>query len=263
MKEQIIFEDFIQDREVIMYDKHFSDMDNKEEYDVYVQVFTIDNLPFSSVTGKLENIPFNYDHASTKEVVVNNVIGDFFNPVTKKYEVSDHTFVVGHIKNSNLDRDAAIKQMQRAAMNIINELNKRQIPPHMVMPHLLTDVEKAKRVVTDDNIKMSQLSKETGISTDDLNNYRKNPATLKQASNSTINFLITKYYEKYFNRNEIEKFRFMLIKTVLAYLKENKNDTIDYDPVYELYKLCQQADWHRLARMEEIWRAFYSVDNQR
>ena len=78
MKEQIIFEDFIQDREVRMYDKHFSDMDNKEEYDVYVQVFTIDNLPFSSVTGKLENIPFNYDHASTKEVVVNNVIGDFF-----------------------------------------------------------------------------------------------------------------------------------------------------------------------------------------
>lgn len=58
MKEQIIFEDFIQDREVRMYDKHFSDMDNKEEYDVYVQVFTIDNLPFSSVTGKLENIPF-------------------------------------------------------------------------------------------------------------------------------------------------------------------------------------------------------------
>ena len=54
MKEQIIFEDFIQDREVRMYDKHFSDMDNKEEYDVYVQVFTIDNLPFSSVTGKLE-----------------------------------------------------------------------------------------------------------------------------------------------------------------------------------------------------------------
>lgn len=201
MKEQIIFEDFIQDREVRMYDKHFSDMDNKEEYDVYVQVFTIDNLPFSSVTGKLENIPFNYDHASTKEVVVNNVIGDFFNPVTKKYEVSDHTFVVGHIKNSNLDRDAAIEQMQRAAMNIINELNKHQIPPHMVMPHLLTDVEKAKRLVTDDNIKMSQLSKETGISTDDLNNYRKNPATLKQASNSTINFLITKYYEKYFNVN--------------------------------------------------------------
>ncbi|POO31128.1 hypothetical protein CDA64_01090 [Lactobacillus helveticus] len=27
MKEQIIFEDFIQDREVRMYDKHFSDTD--------------------------------------------------------------------------------------------------------------------------------------------------------------------------------------------------------------------------------------------
>ncbi|GFO99493.1 hypothetical protein LHEH8_12490 [Lactobacillus helveticus] len=54
----------------------------------------------------------------------------------------------------------------------------------------------------------------------------------------------------------------MLIKTVMAYLKENKKDEIDYDPVYELYKLCQQADWHRLARMEEIWRAFYTVDNQ-
>ena len=67
---------------------------------------------------------------------------------------------------------------------------------------------------------------------------------------------------KYFNRNEIEKFRFMLIKTVMAYLKENKKDEIDYDPVYELYKLYQQADWHRLARMEEIWRAFYTVDNQ-
>lgn len=84
MKEQIIFEDFIQDREVRMYDKHFSDTDNKVEYDVYVQVFTMDNLPFSSVTGKLDNIPFNYDNAGTKEVVVNNVIGDYFNPVTKK-----------------------------------------------------------------------------------------------------------------------------------------------------------------------------------
>lgn len=262
MKEQIIFEDFIQDREVRMYDKHFSDTDNKVEYDVYVQVFTMDNLSFSSVTGKLDNIPFNYDHAGTKEVVVNNVIGDYFNPVTKKYEVSDHTFVVGHIKDSNLDQDIAIEQMQQAAMNIINELNKRQMPPHMVMPHLLTDVEKAKQVVTDDDVKISQLSKETGISEEILSDYRENPATLKKASNSTIERLITKYYEKYFNRNEIEKFRFMLIKTVMAYLKENKKDEIDYDLVYELYKLCQQADWHRLARMEEIWRAFYTVDNQ-
>ena len=136
-------------------------------------------------------------------------------------------------------------------MNIINELNKRQMPPHIVMPHLLTDVEKAKQVVIDDDVKISQLSKETGISEEILSDYRENPATLKKASNSTIERLITKYYEKYFNRNEIEKFRFMLIKTVMAYLKEN-----------ELYKLCQQADWHRLARMEEIWRAFYTVDNQ-
>ncbi|WP_258380286.1 hypothetical protein [Lactobacillus helveticus] len=106
------------------------------------------------------------------------------------------------------------------------------------------------------------MSKETGISEEILSDYRENPATLKKASNSTIERLITKYYEKYFNRNEIEKFRFMLIKTVMAYLKENKKDEIDYDPVYKLYKLCQQADWHRLARMEEIWRAFYTVDNQ-
>ncbi|MCS8611664.1 XRE family transcriptional regulator [Lactobacillus helveticus] len=224
----------------------------------YTNYFTVS----SSVTDKLDNIPFNYDHAGTKEVVVNNVIGDYFNPVTKKYEISDHTFVVGYIKDSNLDQDIAIEQMQQAAMNIINELNKRQMPPHMVMPHLLTDVEKAKQVVTDDDVKISQLSKETGISEEILSDYRENPVTLKKASNSTIERLITKYYEKYFNRNEIEKFRFMLIKTVMAYLKENKKDEIDYDPVYELYKLCQQADWHRLARMEEIWRAFYTVDNQ-
>ncbi len=163
---------------------------------------------------------------------------------------------MGHIKDSNLDQDIAIEQMQQAAMNIINELNKRQMPPHIVMPHLLTDVEKAKQVVIDDDVKISQLSKEAGISEEILSDYRENPATLKKASNSTIERLITKYYEKYFNRNEIEKFRFMLIKTVMAYLKENKKDEIDYDPVYKLYKLCQQADWHRLARIEEFGELF-------
>ena len=261
MTEQIIFADFIQDRKVKIYQDKNLDSD-KTEYKVYVQVFTTDNLPFSPITGDLSNKYFNYDRVSTNEVIVDNVEGNFFNTVTQKYEVTDHTFVVGHVKKQNVDQNTAIVEMTNAVNQIIEELNKPILHPLMPMPQIMTDVERAQQVIEDRNIKISQLSKESGISAYTLYNYRKNPTSLQKASNSTINYLVTEYYEKYFNRNEIDRFRFMLIRAVLAYLKENKKEQADYEPVYELYKMCQKADWRHLAKMEEIWRAFYSVDNQ-
>lgn len=261
MEKKLIFKDFIQDREVQMYSKHFSNPD-RVEYIVCVQVFVTDNLPFSSRTGK-PSASFNYDHASTENVLVSGFEGDYLNPITKKYEVTDHTFVIGRIKDNHMSQTNAVVQMTSATGSIIHELSKHMIMPNMVRPKILSDVDRAQRVIMDRNIKISQLSKESSFSANTLYNYRKNPASLKKASNSVIQFLVTKYYEKYFSRNEIERFRFMLIRIVLAYLKENKKEQADFEPVYELYKMCQKADyWRHLAKMEEVWRAFYSVDTQ-
>ena len=52
----------------------------------------------------------------------------------------------------------------------------------------------------------------------------------------------------------------MLINIVGAYLKEAEGNPIAYDPAHALYTMCQKGDWHRLAKMEELWRASYSVE---
>ena len=116
------------------------------------------------------------------------------------------------------------------------------------------------KLVTDRNVKITSLSKATGISTYTLYNYRKNPASLHKASQATVDCLTSKYFETYFSRNEIERFRMMLINIVGAYLKETEGNPIAYDPAHALYTMCQKGDWHRLAKMEELWRASYSVE---
>lgn len=261
MEKQIIFEDFIQDRTVQMF--KWQDQDTQKwEYLVCVQVFTTDNLPFSPITGDCKRVFFDRKQVETDTVSVVNVKGDIYNSITQKYEVTDHTFVVGKIVKEVDNEATAIKAMKIFAKKVIRELNKRIKMPHMPVPHILTDVQRAEQLLTDRNVKITRLSADTGIPAFTLYNYRKNPASLNKASHANIRCLVNKYYETYFNRNEIEKFRFMLINTVDAYLKECKNNPIMYNPVYELYMMCQHSDWHSLARMEEIWKASYTVDNR-
>lgn len=261
MGKQLIFEDFIQDRIVQMFKEH--DHQTKQlDYSVFVQVFATDNLPFSPLTGDRNKIFFDCDQVNTDFVTIKGVKGDIYNSITQKYEVTDHTFVVGKVIDDKIDEKTAIKKMKAFTQKVIQELNKRIKMPNAVRPHILTDVERAKQLLTDRNVKITTLSRNTGIPAFTLYNYRKNPDALKKASYANIGRLVNMYYETYFNRNEIERFRFMLIKTVDAYLKECKNNPIMYNPVYELYMMCQHGDWHGLARMEEMWKASYIADNR-
>lgn len=169
--------------------------------------------------------------------------------------------MVGKLIDDQVNEKTAIKQMKEASKKIIAELSRRiPMPPHLKRPHILTDVQRAEKLVTDRNVKITGLSKATGISTYTLYNYRKNPVSLRKASHETIDRLVTKYYETYFSRNEIERFRMMLISIVGAYLKEVQDKPIAYDPAHALYTMCQKGDWHRLAKMEELWRASYSME---
>lgn len=261
MKKQIIFEDFIQDRAVQMFKQQDKDL-KKQEYTVFIQVFTTDNLPFSPVNDDHKKISFKSENVNTDTVTMISVAGNTYNSVTQKYEVTDHTFVVGKVTNGNITEKVAIRRMKKFAESVINELNKQVKDPHLHEPHLLTDVQRVEQLLTDRNVQITKLSRETGIPAFTLYNYRKNPETLKKASHTNIQHLIVKYYETYFNRNEIERFRFMLIKMTNAYLKECKDNPILYNPVYELYMMCEHGDWHRLAKMEEIWKANYTADNR-
>ena len=126
-------------------------------------------------------------------------------------------------------------------------------------PHVLTDIQRCEQLLSDRDVRITTLSKATGIPTFALYNYRRNPATLQRASYQRINRLVAKYYETYFNRNEIERFRFMLINIVGAYLGKHENEPTAYNSAFELYEMCQHGDWHRLAKMEEIWKAFYNA----
>lgn len=259
VEQDLIFEDFIHDREVKMYRNNAQNPD-QQNYTLHVQVFTSDSLPFSPLTGDQQQIFFDSAQAETDKIKITGVEGYFYNPFTKRYEVTDHTFVVGKLINNKVSEKTAISQMRKAAEKIIAELSKRIMPPHIKHPHILTDVQRAEKLVTDRNVKITNLSKATGISTYTLYNYRKNPDSLQKASHATIDRLVSKYYETYFNRNEIERFRMMLINIVGAYLKESHDNQIAYDPAYALYMMCQKGDWHRLAKMEELWRASYTIE---
>ena len=256
MRDQsIIFEDFVQDREVKMFIDH-----EKESYSVYVQVFTTDNLPFSPINGCKEGIFFNYANVTDDKVTFGGVVGDNLNPTTKVYEVTDHTFVVGKMNGKNISENTAIATMKKAANNVISELDKSIPMPKMLNePHVLTDIQRCEQLLSDRDVRITTLSKATGIPTFALYNYRRNPATLQRASYQRINRLVAKYYETYFNRNEIERFRFMLINIVGAYLGKHENEPTAYNSAFELYEMCQHGDWHRLAKMEEIWKAFYNA----
>ncbi|MEE8822199.1 MAG: hypothetical protein SOI51_01915 [Lactobacillus amylovorus] len=132
--------------------------------------------------------------------------------------------------------------MKKAAHYIILELNKPVIMSTMkCRPHILNDLDRCTKLITDESVDLDDLSKETGIAKDILENYRKDPDLLKHASH-----------------DEIERFRFMMIKIIGAYLKENKGTAVAYDPAYELYRMCQEGDWHGLAKMEEVWRVMYA-----
>lgn len=256
----LIFEDFIHDREVKMYRCDAQDS-TFPSYTLQVQVFTLDNLPFSPLTGDQQHIFFNYAQAETDAVKITGVEGHFYNAITEKYEVTDHTFVVGKLIDGQVNEKTAIEQMKKAAQKIIAELSRHiPMPPHVKHPHILTDVQRAEKLVTDRNVKITVLGKATGISTYTLYNYRKNPDSLQKASHETIDRLVTKYYETYFSRNEIERFRMMLISIVGPYLKEEEDNPIAYYPAHALYTMCQKGDWHRLAKMEELWRASYSIE---
>ncbi|MGN1272524.1 MAG: XRE family transcriptional regulator [Lactobacillus sp.] len=252
-KQDMIYEDFMEDRAI----KMFKDADLN--YFVYVQVFTTDNLPFSPLTGDKKHIFFDYDQASTADVTVSGVCGEEFNQTTQRYEVTDHTFVIGKVVKQSLPEETALQLMNQAARNIIAQLSKRiPMPMPMRKPHIMTDVERCNQLLSDENVDLGELSKQTGIDKEVLINYRENPDLLKDASNADVNKLATKYFDTFFSRNEIERFRFMLINVVDAYLKEVKGNTAEYDPAYELYMMCQKGDWHALAKMEEMWRAMYS-----
>ncbi|OXC44387.1 MULTISPECIES: XRE family transcriptional regulator [Lactobacillus] len=256
----LIFEDFIHDREVKMYRSDAEDSVHSD-YTLNVQVFTLDNLPFSPLTGDQQHIFFDYEKAGTDAVKITGVEGHFYNAITRRYEVTDHTFVVGELLDDKVSETVATQQMREAAEKVIAELSKRiPMPPHIKHPKILTDVQRAEKLVTDRNVKITSLSKATGTSTYTLYNYRKNPASLHKASQATVDCLTSKYFETYFSRNEIERFRMMLINIVGAYLKETEGNPIAYDPAHALYTMCQKGDWHRLAKMEELWRASYSVE---
>ena len=182
------------------------------------------------------------------------------NKYAKTYRFTDINFEVA----SEEDKKAMFLEYT----NILNffdcgattKLTVSPMPPHIKHPKILTDVQRAEKLVTDRNVKITSLSKATGISTYTLYNYRKNPASLHKASQATVDCLTSKYFETYFSRNEIERFRMMLINIVGAYLKETEGNSIAYDPAHALYTMCQKGDWHRLAKMEELWRASYSVE---
>lgn len=95
-KQDMIYEDFMEDRAVKMF------KDANLNYSVYVQVFTTDNLPFSPITGDKKHVFFDYDKAATDNVAISGVCGNKFNQVTQRYEVTDHTFVVGKIVEQSL-----------------------------------------------------------------------------------------------------------------------------------------------------------------
>lgn len=117
-KQDMIYEDFMEDRAIKMF------KDDELNYSVYVQVFTTDNLPFSPITGDKKHIFFDYDQAATDGVAISDVCGNKFNQVTQKYEVTDHTYVVGKVVKQSLPEDKALLLMKKAAHNIIAELNK-------------------------------------------------------------------------------------------------------------------------------------------
>lgn len=253
-KQDMIYEDFMEDRAIKMF------KDDELNYSVYVQVFTTDNLPFSPITGDKKHIFFDYDQAATDGVAISDVCGNKFNQVTQKYEVTDHTYVVGKVVKQSLPEDKALLLMKKAAHNIIAELNKPVLMSKMKRrPHIMNDVA---QLLTDESVDLGTLSKETGIAEDTLLSYRDQPDLLKNAYHIELKKLVAKYFEVFFNRNEIERFRFMLIDIVGAYLKENKDNPAVYDPAYELYMMCQVGDWHGLAKMEETWRAMYAAHEQ-
>lgn len=253
-KEDMIYEDFIKDRAVKMF------KDENLNYAVYVQVFTTDNLPFSPLTGDKKHIFFDYDQASTADVTISGVCGKKFNQVTQRYEVTDHTFVIGKVVKQSLPEKTALRLMKQAARSIITQLSKRiPMPKSMHMPHIISDIERCNQLLSDENIDLNELSKQTGIDEKVLTDYRQNPDLLKTASYTEVNKLAAKYFDRFFNRNEIERFRFMLINVVNAYLKEVKDNSAVCDPAYELYMMCQTGDWHNLAKMEEMWRAMYTA----
>lgn len=252
-KRDLIYEDFMEDRAIKMF------KDDDLNYSVYVQVFTTDNLPFSPITGDKKHIFFDYDKAATDGVVISGVCGKEFNQATQRYEVTDHTYVVGKIVKQSLPEDRVLRLMKKAAHYIILELNKPVIMSTMkCRPHILNDLDRCTKLITDESVDLDDLSKETGIAKDILENYRKDPDLLKHASHDEIQELVAKYFDVFFNRNEIERFRFMMIKIIGAYLKENKGTAVAYNPAYELYRMCQEGDWHGLAKMEEIWRVMYA-----
>lgn len=117
-KQDMIYEDFMEDRAIKMC------KDDELNYSVYVQVFTTDNLPFSPITGDKKHIFFDYDQAATDGVAISDVCGNKFNQVTQKYEVTDHTYVVGKVVKQSLPEDKALLLMKKAAHNIIAELNR-------------------------------------------------------------------------------------------------------------------------------------------
>ena len=129
--------------------------------------------------------------------------------------------------------------MKKAAHNIIAELNKPVLMSKMKRrPHIMNDVERCTQLLTDESVDLGTLSKETSIAEDTLLSYRDQPDLLKNAYHIELKKLVAKYFEVFFNRNEIERFRFMLIDIVGAYLKENKDNPAVYDPAYELYMMC-------------------------
>src|SRR5699024_12107421 len=118
------------------------------------------------------------------------------------------------------------QQMREAAEKVIAELSKRiPMPPHIKHPKILTDVQRAEKLVTDRNVKITSLSKATGISTYTLYNYRKNPASLHKASQATVDCLTSKYFETYRSEEHTSELqsRFDLVcRLLLEKKKENR-----------------------------------------
>lgn len=105
--------------------------------------------------------------------------------------------------------------MKKAAHNIIAELNKPVLMSKMNhRPYIMNDVERCTQLLTDESVDLGTLSKETGIAEDTLLSYRDQPDLLKNAYHIELKKLVAKYFEVFFNRNEIERFRFMLIDIV-------------------------------------------------
>ena len=145
----LIFKDFIHDREVKMYHCDADDPAHSD-YTLNVQVFTLDNLPFSPLTGDQQHIFFDYEKAGTDAVKITGVEGHFYNAITRRYEVTDHTFVVGELLDDKVSETVATQQMREAAEKVIAELSKRiPMPPHIKHPKILTDVQRAEKFRND------------------------------------------------------------------------------------------------------------------